>query len=93
MPELPDIAVYLDSLERRILGARLLRIRLLNPFLLRTAVPPISAAEGKSVVGLKRVGKRIVFVLEEELFLVLHLMIAGRLRWYEKRPEPQRKSA
>jgi len=85
VPELPDIAVYLDSLERRILGARLERVRLLNPFLLRTAVPPIAAAEGKKVLALRRIGKRIVLVLEEDLFLVIHLMIAGRLQWESKR--------
>ncbi len=85
MPELPDVAVYLESLERRILGARLLRIRLLNPFLLRTAVPPLASAEGKKVLGLRRLGKRIVLALEGELFLVIHLMIAGRFQWNSKR--------
>jgi formamidopyrimidine-DNA glycosylase len=85
LPELPDVAVYLESLERRILGARLLKVRLLNPFLLRTAVPPIGTAEGKKVLGLRRVGKRIVIELEDELFLVIHLMIAGRLQWESKR--------
>jgi formamidopyrimidine-DNA glycosylase len=85
LPELPDIAVYLDSLERRILGARLLRVRLLNPFLLRTAVPPIGEAQGKKVLALRRLGKRIVLVLEGDLFLVIHLMIAGRLQWNSKR--------
>ena len=85
MPELPDIAVYLDSLERRILGARLQRVRLLSPFLLRTAVPPIAAAEGRKVLALRRIGKRIVLVLEGDLFLVIHLMIAGRLQWESKR--------
>jgi formamidopyrimidine-DNA glycosylase len=85
MPELPDVTVYIEALEQRIAGARLEKIRLFNPFLLRTAVPPISAAEGKSVVGLRRLGKRIVVALQEELFLVLHLMIAGRLHWPGKR--------
>jgi formamidopyrimidine-DNA glycosylase len=85
LPELPDIAVYLESLERRVLGARLLRIRLLNPFLLRTAVPPIASAEGSKVLGLRRLGKRIVLALEGGLFLVIHLMIAGRLQWDSKR--------
>jgi len=85
LPELPDVAVYLESLERRILGARLLKVRLLNPFLLRTAVPPIANAEGKKVVGLRRMGKRIVLALEDDLFLVIHLMIAGRLQWDSKR--------
>jgi formamidopyrimidine-DNA glycosylase len=77
--------VYLESLERRILGARLLHVRLLNPFLLRTAVPPIASAEGKKLVGLRRLGKRIVLALEGDLFLVIHLMIAGRLQWDSKR--------
>jgi formamidopyrimidine-DNA glycosylase len=85
LPELPDVAVYLESLERRILGARLLRVRLLNPFLLRTAVPPIASAEGKKVLRLRRLGKRIVLELEDGLFLVIHLMIAGRLQWQSKR--------
>ena len=83
MPELPDLSVYLESLQSRIAGRTLLAIRLANPFLLRTAVPPIAAAEGKKVLGLRRLGKRIVIALEGELFLVLHLMIAGRLQWLE----------
>jgi formamidopyrimidine-DNA glycosylase len=83
LPELPDLTVYLESLEARIANRRLVRIRLLNPFLLRSAVPPIASAEGKRVIGMRRVGKRIVLALEQELFLVLHLMIAGRLRWLE----------
>jgi formamidopyrimidine-DNA glycosylase len=81
MPELPDIVTYLDALESRILRNRLQRVRLLNAFLLRTAAPPIEQAEGRTVVSLRRIGKRIVLGLEGELFLVLHLMIAGRLRW------------
>src|SRR5688572_16310949 len=81
LPELPDLTVYLESLAARISNRRLLRVRLLNPFLLRTAVPPISAAEGRQVAGLSRLGKRIVIALEGELYLVLHLMVAGRLRW------------
>jgi formamidopyrimidine-DNA glycosylase len=84
MPELPDLAVYLESLAARIAERRLTAIRIVNPFLLRTAVPPIGAAEGKKVLGLRRVGKRIVLALEDELFLVLHLMIAGRLQWKDK---------
>src|SRR5262245_62800301 len=81
MPELPDVVVYLEALDARILGQTLVRVRLLNPFLLRSAAPPISAAEGKRVISLRRIGKRIVIGLEGDLFLVLHLMIAGRLRW------------
>jgi formamidopyrimidine-DNA glycosylase len=81
MPELPDVTAYIESLEARIAGARLQRIQLFNPFLLRTAVPPIGDAAGKRVLGLSRIGKRIVIALEGELYLVLHLMIAGRLHW------------
>ena len=88
MPELPDVTVYIETLESRVLGRRLERVKLLNPFILRTAVPPISSAEGKRVTEIRRVGKRIVFVLEGPLYLVLHLMIAGRLRWLEPRAKP-----
>lgn len=81
MPELPDITVYIEALEARIIGQALERIRIAKPFLLRSVDPPISAANGKKVVGVRRMGKRIVLELEEDLFLVIHLMIAGRLRW------------
>jgi len=81
MPELPDVTIYIETLERLIVGKRLVRVKLLNPFILRTAVPPISSAAGKTVTGIQRVGKRIVLVLDGPLYLVLHLMIAGRLRW------------
>ena len=81
MPELPDIVVYIESLARRVQGRTLQKVRLFNPFLLRSVEPPIREAEGKTVVELQRLGKRIVFVLEDDLFLVLHLMIAGRLHW------------
>ena len=90
MPELPDVTVYLEALERRILGARLERVRLLSPFLLRSVDPPLSAVAGKTVVGLRRLGKRIVIELEDELFLVIHLMIAGRLHWKPARREAAR---
>ena len=83
VPELPDVAIYIEALEQRILGARLERVRLSSPFLLRSFDPPLRAAEGRSVLGLRRLGKRIVLGLEGDLFLVLHLMIAGRLRWQE----------
>jgi len=88
MPELPDLTVYLEGLESRIANRRLVRVRLLNPFLLRTAVPPIGAAEGRQVTGLRRIGKRIVIALEGDLYLVLHLMVAGRLRWLEGKAKP-----
>jgi formamidopyrimidine-DNA glycosylase len=81
MPELPDIVVYLEALERTTRDQTLRRIRLASPFLVRSVDPPIQEAEGRRVLGLRRLGKRIVFALEDELFLVLHLMIAGRLRW------------
>ena len=81
MPELPDIVVYAEALESRILGQPLAAIKLLNPFLLRTASPSVEAAAGKRVAAIGRLGKRIVIALEGDLFLVLHLMIAGRLRW------------
>jgi formamidopyrimidine-DNA glycosylase len=84
MPELPDVTVYCEALATRIIGQPLQQVRLLNPFLLRTAVPPIAAAEGKRVHDVRRLGKRIVIALEGELFLVLHLMIAGRLRWLSR---------
>ncbi|PWT75653.1 MAG: formamidopyrimidine-DNA glycosylase [Proteobacteria bacterium] len=88
MPELPDVAVYIEALEKRIVGWRLERVRLLNPFLLRTAAPPVTELEGKRVVSLRRIGKRIVIGFEDDLFLVLHLMIAGRLRWGERTAKP-----
>ena len=81
MPELPDITAYLVALEPRIIGKRLDRIRLGTPFLLRTAVPPLSDAEGRTVRELRRIGKRIAIGLDGDLWLVLHLMIAGRLHW------------
>ena len=83
MPELPDILLYLHALTPRVVGRRVYRVRLASPFLLRSINPPLSQLEGKTVVALHRLGKRIVFELEGELFLVLHLMIAGRLRWKE----------
>jgi formamidopyrimidine-DNA glycosylase len=82
VPELPDIVVYLEALEKRIQGTKLERVRLASPFLLRTAVPPISAVEGKTVLELRRLGKRICLGFHDDLWLVLHLMIAGRLHWY-----------
>jgi len=81
VPELPDIVVYIEALENRILNQRLDRVRIASPFLLRTATPPVSEAEGKTVTHLRRLGKRICIGLENNLWLVLHLMIAGRLHW------------
>jgi formamidopyrimidine-DNA glycosylase len=82
MPELPDIVVYLEALEKRILGQTLEGVRIVSPFLLRTANPPLSSTAGRKVLQLRRLGKRICIGLEEELWLVLHLMIAGRLHWH-----------
>ena len=81
MPELPDILLYLRALEPRIVGQRVTAVRLANPFLLRSVDPPLSAVEGRRVVGLRRLGKRVVVETDGELFLVFHLMIAGRFRW------------
>src|ERR1700678_3270787 len=81
MPELPDIVLYIEALEKRILGNRLERVRIASPFLLRTATPPVRDAEGKTVVQLRRLGKRICIGLDNDIWLVLHLMIAGRLHW------------
>lgn len=81
MPELPDVTIYVDRLKAKVVGHRLLRVRIGNPFLLRTAVPPLASVEGRLVVGVERLGKRIVVALEGDLFIVIHLMIAGRLRW------------
>ncbi|MDT4969710.1 MAG: formamidopyrimidine-DNA glycosylase [Acidobacteriota bacterium] len=83
MPELPDIVVYIEALEKRIQGQTLERVSVASPFLLRTAVPPISSVEGRKVVDLRRLGKRICIGLEGELWLVMHLMIAGRLHWFK----------
>ena len=83
MPELPDVSVYIEALDARIRGARLERVRLLNPFVLRSVDPPLSVLTGRTVTGLRRLGKRIVIELGDELYLVLHLMIAGRLHWRE----------
>jgi len=81
VPELPDIVVYIEALERRVLGELVQNVRLASPFLLRSVDPPVAAAVGTRVTGLHRIGKRIVFELEDDLFMVLHLMIAGRLHW------------
>jgi formamidopyrimidine-DNA glycosylase len=81
VPELPDVVVYVERLEARVLGEPLERIRLASPWVLRTFDPSVSEVEGKQVIGFRRIGKRIVFELEEDLFIVVHLMVSGRLRW------------
>lgn len=92
MPEFPDVTVYIEALEARILGSTLAKVRLASPFLLRSVQPPIQEVERKRVIGLNRMGKRIVVALESELFLVIHLMIAGRFAWKElsaNQPRPK----
>jgi formamidopyrimidine-DNA glycosylase len=84
MPELPDITIYLEALVPRVIGQPLEQLRIGNPFIVRTIEPPPAELAGRQVVGLRRIGKRIVFVLAHDLFVVLHLMIAGRLRWRER---------
>jgi formamidopyrimidine-DNA glycosylase len=83
MPELPDITVYIEALERRIMQQPIERVLLQNPFLLRTVEPPLTACEGQRVTALRRLGKRIAIGTEGDLWLVLHLMIAGRLHWFD----------
>lgn len=81
MPELPDVTVYVEALERHVLGARVVHIRVGSPFVVRSVDPPVHAAEGRAVQAVRRLGKRIVLGLEADLYLIVHLMIAGRLRW------------
>ena len=88
MPELPDLETYRDALTARVLTQPLERTRILNPFVLRTAVPPIAEADGKRVVDVRRLGKRLVLELEGQFFIVVHLMIAGRLRWLARHAKP-----
>ncbi len=84
MPELPDITIYIEALKARLLNQPLEKIRLASPFLLRTFEPPTSSAEGKRIVGFQRIGKRILFEFEGELFMVFHLMITGRFHWKKR---------
>ena len=88
MPELPDVVVYLEALERRIVGQPLEAVRVQSPFVLRTVEPPLATAFGRRVMSLSRLGKRLVWALEGDLFLVIHLMIAGRLRWRPRGAKP-----
>jgi formamidopyrimidine-DNA glycosylase len=90
VPELPDIVVYIEALRQRILDEKLEKVQLGSPFLLRTAIPPLSSAESKKVLELRRLGKRICIGLEGDLWLVLHLMIAGRLHWFPKGSKPSK---
>jgi len=93
VPELPDIELYLSSLERHVKGEVLSKIRLASPFLLRSVDPPLSEMEGREVVGLRRIGKRIVFEMTDDLYMVFHLMIAGRFRWKESGAKLNRRLA
>lgn len=93
MPELPDITVYLDALGPRVVGQRLTRVRIFNPFLLRSFEPPLEVVVGQTVRALRRLGKRIVLAFDDERFLVLHLMIAGRLHWKAAGAKPPGKIA
>ena len=88
MPELPDVVVYLEALTRHVVGRRLERLALLSPFVLRSVDPPIDAINGRTIAGVRRIGKRIVLDFGDDLFLILHLMIAGRLRWREPGKKP-----
>ena len=91
MPELPDLAVYLDALHARLVGRRLTAVRVASPFVVRTVQPPVASLEGRTVTGLRRMGKQIVFEFEGGCFLVIHLMIAGRFQWKEPGPPPRSK--
>ncbi len=93
MPELPEITAYLEGLERTVVGRPLERVRLRSPSLLRTWDPPLSTAEGRRVVGVRRIGKRVVWEMEDTLFLVFHLMITGRFHWKKKGVAVPKKNA
>jgi formamidopyrimidine-DNA glycosylase len=84
MPELPDVTVYLEAMQQRLIGHQLERVLVVSPFLLRTAVPPIETAQQRRIMAVRRLGKRLAIGLEGDLWLVFHLMIAGRLHWYER---------
>src|ERR1700694_3923155 len=88
MPELPDVCVYLEALERHVVGQRLERMQIPSPFVLRSYDPPIDTLTGRVVRGVRRLGKRIVLEFGDDLFLVMHLMIAGRLRWRSPGQKP-----
>ena len=91
MPELPDITVYIEALERRVLGRTLRKVQIVNPFVLRSVDPPLVEASGTRVAALRRLGKRIVVELGNGVFLVIHLMVAGRLHWHETAPKINRR--
>jgi formamidopyrimidine-DNA glycosylase len=91
MPELPDNTIYIEAIERRVSGRVIEHAQVINPFVLRSVEPPISALDGKRVVGTSRIGKRIVIEVEGDLFVVIHLMIAGRLRWLAPGKKPHKR--
>jgi formamidopyrimidine-DNA glycosylase len=91
VPELPDLTIYMEALERRTLGRTLTQVHVVSPFVLRSVVPPLASAHGKRVEAIRRIGKRIVFALETDHYLVIHLMIAGRFKWHEKSPKLNRR--
>lgn len=91
MPELPDVTVYIEALSERVLNQTIQRIRVSSPFIVRSFDPPVREAEGKTITGLRRLGKRIVFELEDNLFLIVHLMIAGRFHWKPRNAKIARK--
>jgi formamidopyrimidine-DNA glycosylase len=91
VPELPDLAIYIESLDRHIKGKYLTDIHIMNPFLLRSVDPPLEAVTGRRVTGIERIGKRIVLCLEESFFLIIHLMIAGRFAWSATKQSPSSK--
>jgi formamidopyrimidine-DNA glycosylase len=91
VPELPDLTIYVESLEKRVVGKTLNKIVVINPFLLRSVDPPLEELQGRNVRTIERIGKRIVFGLEDELYMVIHLMIAGRLKWKVDKKLPPRK--
>lgn len=93
MPELPDLTVYREALAQRVVGQRLERVRLLSPFLLRTAVPALDSVDGRRVTEVRRIGKRLAIGLEGDLWLVFHLMIAGRLHWFPQGSAPSKRAA
>ena len=93
MPEIPDLTVYLDALNTRIVGRAVRAVRLMSPFVLRSVEPPITAVHDRVVREVSRLGKRIVLAFDDELFVVLHLMIAGRLRWRDDEPDSRHRQA
>jgi formamidopyrimidine-DNA glycosylase len=91
VPELPDLTIYLEALDARVRGRRLENVTVVSPFVVRSVDPPVSALNGATVEGLDRIGKRLIFACSDDLFLVAHLMVAGRLQWHEKRPKVNRR--